>query len=172
LKAGTRYHWGPAFNYTVQAQVQAVLGRNPLSTVLWLGLTVSLLALLFWMAHRSASVPWLLPASIAILATTHAMYHDLPLLFPAIGLGLASERLRLVALAALVTVIFDPLIYPATHVHLLVLALAAAVAVSAADVAGVSVNTIKRAQFAGLLGAVWKSFEPRRWGSASGSETP
>ena len=171
LKAGTKYHWGPTFNYTFQAQVQAILGRTTASTVCWLAMS---LGLLLWLVVRTAAwndPSWLLLGAAAILATTHAMFHDLVILFPLLVFSLSIDRVRWAAVLCLPAILLDPMVYPATHVHLVVLGLACAVVVADWEQLRASVRTMKRYLTGVTSTALWKSFAPPRWDSASGSET-
>ena len=172
LKAGSKYHWGPSFNYTFQAQVQALFGRSLLSTGLWVTIALLALGLLAWMAAERDDIVWIVPAAVAILATTHAMYHDLPLLFPALLVALSSDKLRWPALLTVLAIVLDPLLYPVSHVHLLVFALTGAAVVGGKDAAQRAVRTMRGYRLEAFRTGLWRLFEPRRWGSASGSETP
>jgi hypothetical protein len=183
LTAGGTFHWGAAYNYTLQSEVQGIIGRNLASTIVWMGLAaVALLCLglpVFrsqaWTASTRAGVPnsaWLPVGATMMLANTHAMYHDLAFLYPALALALGVPKLRWTALSILGAIILDPMVYPALGFHLVVLSLASVLVVTYWDQLSALVRTIGGVHLGGSLTGSWKSFAPMRWGSVSGSEMP
>ena len=172
FKSGGQFHWGPAFNYTFGSQAQAVLGQNLLTTLATIGAAVVVVGAVALLARNGGKGTWLFLGSAAILATTHAMYHDLALLFPLLAVSMGMPRVRWAALAVLMSILIDPIVYPATHVHLVVLALVSAVVLTARGQVAGPVRTMVGYLLGVLHSGSWKSFAPPRWGSASGSETP
>lgn len=172
LGTGTRFRWSSSFNYTLQAQAQSFLGRGLLSTIVWTAVAGVLLGLLARAASRRL-VPPAIMAAVAILVSSHAMFHDLALLLPALTMAIPIPRLRWSSLGVALTIIVDPLLYGASHVHMLVFGLLVVAAVGLiSDGWAYEARTMGRDHWSGARIGSWRLFVPPRWGSASGSETP
>ena len=181
LSAGTKYHWGPGFNYTFQAQAQSLLGHGAVSTLVWFIAAGALLVLVGLIVVRSSNIEHsafdaraaALPmAAVAILSTTHAMYHDLVLLWPAIVVALFLPAIRWQALFCALAVMLDPILYPATGIHVTILALTAVACLFVWESIPGLLRTMDGDRFGSLRTGLWKLSALPRWGSASGSETP
>jgi len=169
----TQYDFGPAFGYTLQAQLQSFLAYGPWTTICWLlGVGLVLLCFLIRLRDSEAGTQWLVAGAVAILVTTHVMFHDLALLYP-LALPALATRLRWAALAILMAPWVDPGIYAAVHVHLVVVACLGAVVTAVAMTERKAwTHTMNEYQAHPSRSRIWKLFVRPRWASASGSETP
>ncbi len=180
----TGVHWDAADNFSILSQLQTFLGYGAASRVGWALSSIALLGAFLWVlfgrrggsdhaAASTISVPWLACAATTVLIANHLQYHDLTLLYPAAIVALGSRQYK-VSLAVLAAVWLDPALYPVTHLHVVVVACAVALAMwglaeyrHPSPAATMDGNTNWRDR-----GHSWKSLRQRRWGSASESGTP
>ena len=179
----TGSHWGAADNFTALAQLQTFLGYGTVSRIAWLLCSAVIIGACLWLAirtHRALgtpataeAVPWLACAALTLLVANHLQYHDLTLIYPAalVALGTRHHKIALVIIAA---AWLDPILYPATRVHMMVLACTAALVIWAVSEyrRGSLAATMDRYPQRSSQDSPWKLLKHRRWGSASGSETP
>lgn len=170
LKWTTQYHYGPTYNYTIDATLQSFLRFGGVTTVLWV-VTSGLVLTWFIARYGTDEFPWLVAAAIGILVANHALFHDIALLYPAAICALGT-RLRWVAIALLATPWLDPGMYALVHIHLVVLACVAVVVISVLDQARNTSpeRTMSRRSLRHWQGT-WKLFVRPRWDSVSGSGT-